>query len=178
MRFLETKLRGAFVVEVERIDDERGFFARTFSRDEFAARGLKADFVQCSVSYNALQGTLRGLHYQTPPHAEAKLVRCVRGAIHDVIVDLRSGSPTRRQWFGVELTADNGRMLYVPEGFAHGFVTLADGSEVYYQITAYYQAESARGVRWDDPSLDIAWPMPPVAMSERDRRLPLLDADA
>jgi dTDP-4-dehydrorhamnose 3,5-epimerase len=176
VRFLETRLAGAYVIEVDRIEDERGFFARSFARDEFAARGLRTDFVQSSISFNARAGTLRGMHYQVPPHAETKLVRCTRGAIFDVIVDLRPGSPTARQWTSAELTARNHRMLYVPEGFAHGFVTLLDESEVFYEITAYYDASAARGVRWDDPVLGIAWPRPPVVLSERDRALPRLDA--
>lgn len=174
MKFIETKLRGAFVIEVERIEDERGFFARSFARDLFERRGLRVDFVQSSISYNARSGTLRGMHYQAAPHEETKLVRCTRGAIYDVIVDLRSGSPTERQWVGAELRAENHRMLYVPEEFAHGFVTLEDQSEVFYEITQYYNAESARGVRWDDPALGIEWPRTPTVLSARDRSLPLL----
>lgn len=176
MRFIETKLGGAFLIELDRIEDERGFFARSFARDEFEGRGLRTDFVQSSVSYNARSGTLRGMHFQASPHAETKLVRCTRGAIFDVIVDLRLGSPTERQWVGAELGADNHRMLYVPEGFAHGFVTLQDQSEVFYEITEYYNAEAARGVRWDDPALGIDWPGPPGVLSARDRALPLLQS--
>jgi dTDP-4-dehydrorhamnose 3,5-epimerase len=171
---LETKLRGAFVIEVEPIEDERGFFARSFARDFFEGRGLRGDFVQSSISYNARSGTLRGMHYQVSPHAETKVVRCTRGAIFDVIVDLRPGSATERQWIGAELTADNHRMLYVPEDFAHGFLTLENASEVFYEITQYYSAEAARGVRWDDPALGIAWPETPVVLSARDKSLPLL----
>ncbi len=174
MKFIETKLVNAFIIEVDRIEDERGFFARTFARDVFEASSLRNDFVQSSISYNARSGTLRGMHYQAPPYAEAKLVRCTRGAIFDVIVDLRLGSPTEREWVGTDLTADNHRMLYVPEGFAHGFVTLEDASEVFYEITQYYNAEAARGVRWDDPALGIVWPRPPAVVSARDRSLPLL----
>lgn len=174
MKFIETKLGGAFIIEVDRIEDERGFYARSFARDLFEGKGLRADFVQSSISYNARSRTLRGMHYQAPPHAETKLVRCTRGAIFDVIVDLRPGSPTERQWVGAELTAHNHRMLYVPEGFAHGFVTLEDGSEVFYEITQYHNADAARGVRWDDPALGIAWPRQPKVLSARDRSLPLL----
>jgi dTDP-4-dehydrorhamnose 3,5-epimerase len=156
--FTETKLKGAFVIEPERIEDERGFFARTFCEREFEARGLNARVAQCSISFNRKKGTLRGMHYQVAPHEEAKLVRCTRGAIYDVIIDLRADSPTFRQWVAVELTEDNRRMLYIPEGFAHGFQTLEDNTEVFYQISEFYHPESARGVRWDDPAFGIDWP--------------------
>jgi dTDP-4-dehydrorhamnose 3,5-epimerase len=158
MRFLDTGLAGAFLLEPERREDERGFFARTWCHDEAAAHGIRVNWVQCNVSFNRRQGTLRGLHYQAPPFEEAKLVRCTMGAIFDVLVDLRPGSPTYRRWVGFELTADNRRMLYVPAGFAHGFQTLADDTEVFYQMSAFYRAEAARGVRWDDPALGIIWP--------------------
>jgi dTDP-4-dehydrorhamnose 3,5-epimerase len=168
--FTETGLPGAWLVEPEPIADERGFFARTFDADAFAERGMRAAFPQCSVSYNARAGTLRGLHFQAAPHAEAKLVRCTAGAIFDVIVDLREGSPTRGRWTGVELSAENRRALYVPEGFAHGFQTLADASEVLYQISAPYVPDAARGVRWDDTAFGITWPPAGArVMSERDR---------
>ena len=170
MLFTETDLAGAWVVEPERIADVRGFFARTFDAAAFAGRGLRAAFPQCSVSYNARAGTLRGMHYQAVPHAESKLVRCTAGAIYDVIVDLRAGSPTHGRWTGVELTAANRRALYVPEGFAHGFQTIADESEVFYQISSEFVADAARGVRWDDPAFGIAWPAAERrVMSDRDR---------
>jgi len=175
MRFTETKLDGAFLIDIEPIEVERGFFARSFCRNEFAAHGLNTELVQCNISFNRKKGTLRGMHYQTPPHAEAKVVRCTRGIIYDVIVDLRRQSPTYRQWFGVELSADNYRMLYVPEGLAHGFLTLRDDSEVLYQMSTYFAPESATGVRWDDPALNIHWPEQPILISEKDRQLPGLE---
>ncbi|HEX8243788.1 MAG TPA: dTDP-4-dehydrorhamnose 3,5-epimerase, partial [Longimicrobium sp.] len=158
MIFTATELAGAWIVDPERLEDERGFFARTFDAGEFARRGLRSAFPQCSVSFNARAGTLRGMHFQAEPHAEAKLVRCTAGAVYDVIVDLRPESPTRLRWIGVELSAANRRALYVPEGCAHGFQTLADASEVFYQISVPYAAESARGVRWNDPAFGITWP--------------------
>jgi dTDP-4-dehydrorhamnose 3,5-epimerase len=156
--FTETRLSGAFVIEPERIEDERGFFARTWCKREFREHGLNSDLVQCNVSFNRRAGTIRGMHYQAEPHEEAKLVRCTMGAIYDVIVDLRPESSTFREWVAVELTADNLKMLYVPEGFAHGFQTLVDESEVFYQMSETYVAELARGVRWDDPGIGIEWP--------------------
>ncbi len=161
MRFIETKIAGVFVIEPERHEDERGFFARTHCEREFREHGLAGRFVQCSVSYNRLKGTLRGMHFQAPPAAEAKLVRCTAGAIFDVALDLRASSPTFTQWAGVELTAENRRLVYVPEGCAHGFQTLAHDAEVFYQISALYDRELARGVRWDDPAFAIAWPAEP-----------------
>ena len=158
MIFTETKLKGAFVVEVERLGDERGFFARAWCCREFEARGLNPRLVQTNISYNAKKGTLRGLHYQVAPHEEAKVVRCTMGAIHDVIVDVRPDSPTFRQWVAVELTAENRRMLYVPEGFAHGFQTLRDDTEVFYQMSEFFAPQAARGARWDDPAFGIEWP--------------------
>jgi dTDP-4-dehydrorhamnose 3,5-epimerase len=172
--FTPTPLAGLLVIDLERREDERGFFARSFCQDEFASHGLNARVVQCNVSFNARQGTLRGMHYQAPPHEEAKVVRCTRGAIWDVAVDLREHSATRWRWHGVELTADNRRALYVPEGFAHGFQTLTDDSEVLYQMSESYHADLARGVRWDDPRFGIRWPLPAPILSERDRTYPLL----
>lgn len=169
MLFTETKLRGAFVIEPERLDDERGFFARTWCQEEFAAHGLNARLAQCNISFNTRKGTLRGMHYQAAPHEEAKLVRCTMGAICDVIIDLRPRSSTYREWTGVELSAENRIMLYVPEGFAHGFQTLQDNTEVFYQMSAAYHPGSARGVRWDDPGFDIRWPLLDPIMSDRDR---------
>ncbi len=176
MIFREEKLRGAYIIEPELIEDERGFFARTWSQEEFAARGLNPKVVQCNSSFNRQRGTLRGMHYQIPPHSEVKLVRCTAGAIYDVIIDLREDSPTRSQWIGVELSARNRLMAYVPEGFAHGFQTLEDETEVFYQVSAYYHQESARGVRWDDPAFGIDWPLEISVISERDRSHPFLDA--
>ena len=170
MRFVETPLPGAWVVELERLEDERGHFARTFDADVFAARGLDARVPQMNTSFNRRAGTLRGMHFQAAPHGEAKLVRVTRGAIYDVAVDLETHA-----WFGVELTADNDRSLFVPAGFAHGFQTLADDTEVLYVMSAPYVGEAARGVRWDDPAFGIAWPEPPTGgriLSERDATYP------
>jgi dTDP-4-dehydrorhamnose 3,5-epimerase len=175
VRFEETPLSGAWLVELDRIEDERGYFARTFDRDEWAARDMDARVVQCNTSFNAVKGTLRGMHFQADPHGESKLVRCTRGSVWDAIVDLRAGSPTERQWFGVELSAANGRALYVPAGLAHGFQTLEDESEVLYMMGHEYVPESARGVRWDDPAFGIEWPEPPSrgrTISERDATYP------
>jgi dTDP-4-dehydrorhamnose 3,5-epimerase len=171
----ESPLAGAYVVELERLRDERGFFARTYCADEFASRGLGPELRQCSVSYNARKGTLRGLHYQAAPDEEHKLVRCTAGAVFDVIVDLRSGSPTHLQWFGLELTFDNRVSLFIPPGFAHGFVSLTDHAEVYYMISVPHAPQSARGVRWNDPAFTIAWPLLPTVISPRDAAYPLLE---
>jgi len=158
MRFIQTPLPGAWVIALEELGDERGWFARTFDAGEFEARGLNPAVVQCNASFNAGSGTLRGMHYQAEPHGESKLVRCVRGAIFDVAVDLRRDSPTFRRWHGVELSAENRLSLYIPAGLAHGFQTLADDCEVLYQMGNPYVPEAARGVRWDDPAFAIAWP--------------------
>jgi dTDP-4-dehydrorhamnose 3,5-epimerase len=165
-------LPGAFVVEVEPVRDERGLFARTFAAEEWERAGLDPAVVQCSVSANDRAGTLRGMHYQAAPFEESKLVRVTRGAIHDVLVDLRPASPTYCRWFAAELTADNRRALHVPPGVAHGFLTLVDGSEVSYQISQRYSPAHARGVRWDDPAFGIEWPAAPRVISERDRTYP------
>jgi dTDP-4-dehydrorhamnose 3,5-epimerase len=172
MIFRETELRGAFVVTPEPVHDDRGFFARTWCAREFAEHGLDTGIAQCSVSFNAKKGTLRGMHFQATPRAEAKLVRCTHGVIHDVVVDLRRGSPTFTRHVAAVLSAQNRQMLYVPEGFAHGFQTLADDSEVFYQISEVYSPEHARGVRWNDSVFDIAWPLAVTAMNERDRSYP------
>lgn len=174
MRFIPASLAGAFVVEPELLGDDRGFFARSFCQDEFRAHGLAPTVAQCNISFNRLRGTLRGLHYQSKPHEEAKLVRCTQGAVWDVIVDLREDAGTRYCWFSVELTAENRRALYVPPGFAHGFQTLIDNSEVFYQMSEFYQPEAARGVRWDDPAIGISWPIADPVLSPRDRAYPLL----
>jgi dTDP-4-dehydrorhamnose 3,5-epimerase len=158
MRFTPTKLAGAVVLEPDRLTDDRGHFARTWCVNEFAAAGLTATWVQSSVAYNRRRGTLRGMHYQTAPHEETKLVRCTRGAAYDVVVDLRPDSPTYRRWVAVELTAENGVALYVPGGFAHGYQTLTDDTELSYLMSEFYHPELARGVRWDDPAIGIDWP--------------------
>jgi len=174
MRFEATKLLGAYVVEPEPHEDSRGFFARTFCVREFSEHGLATGFVQCSVSFNHLRGTLRGLHYQLPPSCEAKLVRCTAGAIYDVIVDLRPSSSTYLEHIGVELSGRNRRALYVPPMFAHGFQTLEPGTEVFYQISEYYSPGAATGVRYDEPKVGIEWPLPIEALSEKDASWPLL----
>lgn len=168
MLFIETKLKGVYIVEPERIEDERGFFARTWCRQEFEAHGLNPQLVQCSISFNKRKGTLRGMHYQGAPHAEAKLIRCTMGAMYDVALDLRPESATFKQWVAAELTAANRRMLYIPEGLAHGFQTLADDTEVLYQMSQFYHPQSARGVLWDDPTFAIEWPLPLTEISQRD----------
>lgn len=174
MRFVPSTLAGAWVIEVDPIADERGWFARTFDAEEFEAHGCSATVAQCNTSVNVAAATLRGMHYQAHPHGESKLVRCVRGAIFDVAVDLRPSSPTFCAWHGVELNAQTGRSFYIPEGMAHGFQTLSEDCEVVYQMGARYVPEAARGVRWDDPAFAIAWPEPraPRVISERDRSYP------
>lgn len=169
MKFNHTKLPGVFQIEIERNTDERGFFARTWCQKEFEEHGLNPTLVQCSISYNERKGTLRGMHYQAVPFAESKVVGCVIGAIYDVVLDLRPQSTTFKQWLAFVLTADNRKMLYVPEGCAHGFLTLQDKTEVIYQISAFYHPESARGVRWNDPAFQIEWPQNVEVISERDR---------
>ena len=168
MLFTETGLTGSYLIDIERREDERGFFGRSFCQHEFAARGLKTVIAQCNVSFNRTRGTLRGMHYQRAPREEAKLVRCTRGSLFDVIIDLRPDSPTYCKWFSVELTGENRRMLYVPEGFAHGFQTLLDDTEVFYQMFEFYSPEHACGVRWDDPAFGITWPLRNPILSARD----------
>jgi dTDP-4-dehydrorhamnose 3,5-epimerase len=172
MKFEETKIRGVIEVRLDRKTDERGFFARSWCRKEFDEAGLDSRLVQCNISYNERRGTLRGMHYQTAPFAEAKLVLCTRGAICDVILDLRGDSPTFKQWVAVTLSAENRDMVYIPEGCAHGFLTLADDTEVFYQMSEYYHPEAARGVRWNDPAFGIDWPEKVTVISDRDRTLP------
>lgn len=174
MIFTPTSLEGVLLLDLERRADARGHFARTFCTAEFAAHGILGSFVQCNLSYNERRGTLRGIHWQAEPHPEGKLVRCTRGAVYDVAVDLRGGSPTQHQWVAFELSAENGRSLYIPPGFAHGFQTLADGTEVFYQMTAAYQPDGARGARWDDPAFAIRWPLPDPILSERDTAYPFM----
>lgn len=173
MRFVETAIRGAYLVRMERMEDERGFFARTWCAGELAAHRLSPRLEQCSLSYNARRGTLRGMHYQSAPHQEAKLVRCTSGAVYDVIVDARAGSPTFGVHLGVELARGADTMLYVPEGVAHGFITLMDGTELSYFISAAYEPRAQRGFRWDDPALGIEWPFAPSCISARDAALPV-----
>jgi len=170
--FTETKLAGAFVIEPERRADKRGFFARTYCRQEFEEHGLNPDVVQCNVSFNKRKGTLRGMHYQAAPFAEVKLVRCTSGSIYDVIIDLRPASATFKQYFAAELSAENRRMLYIPEDFAHGFQTLQDDTEVFYQMAQGYSAEHARGVRWNDPAFGIEWPKDERIIIQRDQNYP------
>jgi dTDP-4-dehydrorhamnose 3,5-epimerase len=170
MIFKETKLNGVYAIEPERSEDERGFYSRSWSQNEFAERGLESKLVECGISFNKKKGTLRGMHYQASPQAQVKLVRCTMGAIYDVAVDLRPSSPTFKQWFGLELSADNRLMLYIPEGLAHGFQTLADGAEIFYQMSAPYAPESARGVRWNDPTFRIEWPEDERIILARDQQ--------
>ena len=168
MRFEATRLAGAWVIEPERHGDDRGSFARAFCEDEFAAHGLPVRFPQCNLSTNVTAGTLRGMHLIVAGHCESKLVRCVRGAVHDVIVDVRPGSPTFGEWIGADLSADNGRALFVPEGCAHGFLTLADDSDIYYHMGRSFEPGVAIGFRWDDPAFGVRWPGAPTILSERD----------
>jgi dTDP-4-dehydrorhamnose 3,5-epimerase len=172
MTFHETKIPGVFEIRLELKLDERGFFARSWCQNEFECHGLNPKLVQCNVSFNTRKGTLRGMHYQVAPYSETKLVRCTRGAIYDVVIDLRPGSRTFRTWISAVLTAENRNMIHVPEGCAHGFLTLEDETEVSYQMSEFYNAEAARGVRWDDPAFQIAWPEKVKVISERDRTYP------
>src|SRR5262249_23809570 len=174
MLFTETDIAGVYVIDLKRLDDDRGWFARSFCTEEFEAQGLEPDIVQCNISYNTKAGTIRGLHYQAPPSAEGKLVRCTSGGIYDVAVDIRPESTTYLQHVAVELTAENRRALFVPKLFAHGFQTLTDGPEVFYQMTAAYDPTAGRGLRYNDPQLGIEWPLPISAVSDRDAELPLL----
>ena len=172
MKFTPAPLDGSYIVDLDRHEDQRGFFARSWCAREFEAEGLSARLVQCNISWNRSRGTLRGMHYQAAPFAEAKLVRCVRGVIHDVVLDLRPDSATYRGHFGLELSAENRRLIYVPEGVAHGFLTLVDDTEVLYQMSEFYDSEHAAGVRWDDPAFGIPWPSEVLVISDRDRKYP------
>ena len=172
MKFIKTCLPDLWVVEPEFLVDERGFFARTYCRKEFESRGLNPNLVQCNISFNKKKATLRGMHYQAKPYEEAKLVRCTIGRIYDVAVDLRSDSQTFMQWAAVDLSAENRKMLYIPEGFAHGFQTLMDNTEILYLISEFYHPECARGVRWNDPAFRIKWPDAKWIISDRDRQYP------
>ena len=172
MIFTGTKLKGVFLVEPVRFEDARGFLAPSWSAREFSERGLATRIDDCNISFNTKKGTLRGMHFQREPHAQAKLVRCTRGRIYDVAVDLRPDSPTFRRWTGAELTADNRLMFYIPEGFAHGYLTLEDETEVFYQVSGIYAPECAGGVRWDDPAFGVEWPGEVSVINDRDRRYP------
>jgi dTDP-4-dehydrorhamnose 3,5-epimerase len=172
MIFIETQLKGALVIEPERIADERGFFARTWCQREFASYGLETRMVQCNISENPKKGTFRGMHFQTAPCEEVKIVRCTRGEIYDVIIDLRPGSGTFKKWLGVVLNEEKRNMLYIPQGFAHGFITLSDRTEVFYQMSEFYSPDHARGVRWNDPAFGIRWPAEIRLISERDNTYP------
>ena len=175
MKFIESALNGAYVIEVELIHDSRGFFARSWCKQEFIDQNLNPNLVQSNISFNSKKGTLRGMHYQEKPHEEAKLVRCTKGAIYDVIIDIRPDSATFKKWLGVELNAENRKLLYIPEGFAHGYQTLEDDTEVFYQVSASYHPESSKGIRWDDPTLAIDWLLTDnLTMSDRDQQWPML----
>lgn len=177
MIFTEIKLKGAFIIDIQPMEDERGFFARSYSGKEFKDHGLVATIEQANISYNRKKGTLRGMHMQLSPYGETKLVRCSAGAIYDVIIDLRAGSPTFGQWEGIELNQNTHRTLYVPEGFAHGFITLTDNAEVTYLVSQYYTPGAERGFRWNDPAFNIKWPEAPVVISEKDQSHPLFEAE-
>jgi len=168
MIFTETKLKGAFIIEPEKIEDERGFFARAWDKKIFEEKGINSNFVQANISFNKKKGTLRGMHYQAEPYEEAKLVRCIRGRVYEVMIDLRKNSETFMEWMGVELGAENYKMLYVPEGFALGFQTLEDDTELFYQMSQFYMPEYSRGVLWNDEAFKIAWPLEPTVISKRD----------
>jgi dTDP-4-dehydrorhamnose 3,5-epimerase len=177
MIFTETPIAGAYLIDLEKHGDDRGFFARVFCRNEFGERDLETQFVQINNSLSAERGTLRGLHYQLSPAEEVKVVRCVAGALWDVILDIRPQSATFGRWFGAELTAANRRMMYAPRGMAHGFVTLADHTEAFYMVSAFYAPERERGIRWNDPRFGIEWPVTPIVMSDKDRHRPDFDPD-
>ena len=175
MIFTETILKNAYVIELEKREDHRGFFARTWDKKEFEERNLNSNLVQCNVSFSKKCGTLRGMHYQKKPFEESKVIRCVKGKIFDVIIDLRSSSSTFKKWFGVELTEENYKMLYVPEGFAHGFQTLEDNSEIIYQVSEFYTPNSELGIHWNDPAFNITWPIEEKIITEKDNSWKLFD---
>ena len=174
MIFTETPLPGAYVIEPDRINDQRGFFARVWCKKELQQHGLKGELSQSNIGFSYRKGTVRGLHFQRPPHAEVKIVRCTRGSVFDVIVDLRPELRSYKRWFGVELSAENRKMIYVPEGMAQGYITLEDNSEINYHTSEFFNAEAASGVRFDDPALDIQWPVAAAVVSDQDRNWPLL----
>ena len=169
MTFSETTLKGAYIIGIEKLEDHRGFNARAVCQKEFIAKGLTSQFVQANILFNWKKGTLRGFHYQSPPCAETKLFRCIRGAVFDVIIDLRPDSPTYKKWFGVELTADNYKMLYLPGNFAQGFITLADDTELFYQVSEFYSPGHERGIRYNDPAFGVSWPISVEVISEKDK---------
>jgi dTDP-4-dehydrorhamnose 3,5-epimerase len=176
VRFTPTDLDGAHIIDLEPVDDARGFFARSWDEREFAERGLETRIAQCNVSFNSRRGTLRGMHFQRPPYEEVKIIRCISGSLFDVIVDLRPGSPSYKRWTGVELNAENRRMLYVPRGFAHGYQTLEDDTESFYMVSEFYMAAAEGGVRWNDPAFGIDWPLgAPTEISDKDRSWPDFD---
>ncbi|WP_430227305.1 dTDP-4-dehydrorhamnose 3,5-epimerase [Paraburkholderia tropica] len=177
MKFNKSPLEGAYTIDLEKRGDERGFFARVFCENEFGAQGLETRFVQINNSSSAKRGTLRGMHFQLPPEGEVKVVRCIKGSLYDVIVDLRPDSPTFKQWFGAELSAENRRMMYVPRGFAHGFITLTDDAEAFYLVSAFYAPHEERGLRYNDPAIGIEWPIAPTEISEKDQNWPDLDVE-
>lgn len=172
MKFTETKLKGAFIIEINKLEDDRGFFGRTWCKNEMKEHGLDTNICQTNISFNKVRGTLRGMHYQINPYQETKIIRCTRGAIFDVIIDLREDSPTFKQWFSIELTQDNYKMLYIPRNFAHGFITLHDNCEVAYLITQFYNPDAEAGIRWNDPMFNIKWPFEPSIISEKDKLHP------
>ena len=174
MIFTETELSGAYVIEIEKVEDKRGFFARSWDKKEFEKHGLNPNLVQCSISLNIKKGILRGMHFQDSPYEETKLVRCTKGRIFDVMVDLREDSPSKNKWFGVELTESNHKMLYVPEGFALGFQTLSENTELYYQMSEYYYPEKSGGIKWNDPKIQIKWPLDCSTISKKDESFELL----
>lgn len=178
MIFTEGALPGTYLIDPERKADDRGYFARMFCQEEFAAHGLNQTVAQANLSFNEKRGTLRGMHFQAAPHREVKVVRCMQGALYDVIVDVRPDSDTRGQWMGVELTAENGRALYVPEGFAHGYLTLTDDTEAVYFVSSFYTPGAERGLRYDDPKIGIEWPIPVSVISEKDQSWPALEAQS
>ena len=177
MIFTETELKGAYIIDIKKLEDERGFFGRSFCRREMEEHGLNGNIVQTNTSLSLKKGTLRGMHFQIEPHQEAKLIRCVRGSIYDVIIDLRPDSSTFGRWTGTELTAENYRMLYIPEGFAQGFLSLTDNVEVYYDVTTYYTPSAEKGIRWNDRAFGIKWPFEPLVVSEKDRNHPDFSTD-
>ena len=174
MKFFETKLKGSFIVEIEKNEDERGFFARTYDVDEFKKYGLNSKIVQCSISNNIKKNTLRGMHFQVTPYEETKIINCIKGKIYDVIVDLRVNSDTLYEWNGIELSEHDNKMIYVPKGFAHGFQTLEDTTKVFYQISEFYKPDYVRGIRWNDPKLNIKWPTSSPIMSKKDKKYDLI----
>lgn len=173
--FTETELKGAFIIEVEKINDERGFFARTWDKEKFEKHNLNSNIVQCSISINKKKGTIRGMHYQVKPYEESKIVRCTKGKIFDVIIDLRKKSSTFKKWISVEISENNHKMIYIPKGFAHGFQTLEDNTEIFYQISEFYNKDASSGIKCNDPELSIKWPLEITMVSEKDKNFPYLE---